>query len=127
VGLRDIMPIGASRMNRKSIIKAAALAALAGAGYASAVVPNIKAAPCAIIKSVLETVKAVAPALVTVMFVYGGARYAAAADNPGGRSQGKNICISAIVAGVLFLLADTIYNLLAAASAANGFTWGLCP
>jgi predicted DNA repair protein MutK len=57
---------------------------------------------------VRDTIVAVAPSLVFLMFTYGGVKYIFSADDPGGRKQGKNTCIHAVIGGILIILADTV-------------------
>ncbi len=44
-------------------------------------------------------------ALALLVFIYGGAKYAYSADDPGGRKQGKNIAINALI-GFLIVAAS---------------------
>jgi hypothetical protein len=79
--------------------------------------------PCTIVKQVKDTIDVVGPTLVLIMFTYGATKYAMSADNPGGRNQGKTICIHAIVAGLLFGLYKVVIPLVAK----NITWWTLCP
>ena len=81
---------------------------------------NFKSLPCTIIMQVSGTFYAVVPALVMVMFVYGGAKYAYSADDAGGRKQGKTICIHAIIGGIIFALVWVVLSSLQAS------WWGSC-
>ena len=65
---------------------------------------------CSIITQVYNAIRAIGPALVTLMFMYGGAKYAFSADDPGGRKQGKMICIHSVVGGILLLLISWLYT-----------------
>jgi hypothetical protein len=65
----------------------------------------MKEAVCSVINDVRDALMAIGPALVLVMFVYGGVRYVYGADDPGVRKSGKNTCIHAIIGGVLITLA----------------------
>ncbi|MBU0761758.1 MAG: hypothetical protein KKD39_01930 [Candidatus Altiarchaeota archaeon] len=47
-------------------------------------------------------------ALAAVMFVYGGAKYAYTADDPGGRKQGMAICVAAVMAFLIIAAAEGI-------------------
>ena len=57
------------------------------------------------------------------MFLYGGVKYVISADDPGGRKQGKMICIHAMVGGLLFMLWTAINTLFANQL---GVLWGSC-
>jgi hypothetical protein len=59
------------------------------------------------------------------MFLYGATKYAMSADNPGGRKQGKDIIIHAIIGGIIFALWAAISVLLNIGTA--GSPWGFCP
>lgn len=63
--------------------------------YASASDPAsiIAGVICSLVPDVLQLAQVVA----IVMFIYGGAKYAYGADDPGGRKQGKNIAVHAII------------------------------
>jgi hypothetical protein len=67
---------------------------------------------CSVIFPVWDTLKAAGQALVLLMFVYGGTKYAYSADDPGGRKQGKNICIHAIIGGILISLTSGVLTTL---------------
>jgi hypothetical protein len=56
---------------------------------------------CSLLRQINNAVLVLGPTLVAVMFLYGGIKYVMAADNPGGRNQGKTICIHAMVGGLL--------------------------
>jgi hypothetical protein len=74
----------------------------------------IKTAPCSIILQVLNVVDTVVPTLVVLMFTYGGITYLMSVDNPGGRKQGKDICIHAVIGGIIYALWAAIEPLLRA-------------
>lgn len=69
---------------------------------------NLAQKICDIIEPIYEAVLAAATSLVLLMFVYGGAKYAYSADDPGGRKQGKQIVIHSIIAGILLAIASTV-------------------
>ncbi|MBU0761759.1 MAG: hypothetical protein KKD39_01935 [Candidatus Altiarchaeota archaeon] len=58
-----------------------------------------------VICSLVPDVLRLARVLAVVMFIYGGAKYAFAADDPGGRKQGKSIAINALI-GLLIVAAS---------------------
>ena len=82
-----------------------ALALSVSAATVSATYP-IHYVPCQIITSIWDVLRGVAPIMFGIMFLFGAARYAYSADDPGGRKQGKNIIIHAII-GALILGALT--------------------
>lgn len=59
---------------------------------------------CGLVPEVLN----LARVLAIVMFIYGGAKYAFAADDPGGRKQGKAIAVNAIIG---LLIVSVSYSL----------------
>jgi hypothetical protein len=89
----------------------AALAACASAGFAAAAA-DIHTVPCLIIEGVWNALTVIVPSLITLMFLFGAAKYAYSANDPGGRKQGKNICIHAMIGGILFLLTWAVMDLL---------------
>ncbi|MFH0861900.1 MAG: hypothetical protein V1875_02615 [Candidatus Altiarchaeota archaeon] len=101
-------------MNLKQQAKRA-LAAIMLSGAASATLTPIHAVPCAVIEAMWEAVRSVAPMIFAIMFLYGAARYVYSADDPGGRKQGKNIIIHAIIGvlimGVLVAIVSIMTNL----------------
>ncbi len=52
---------------------------------------------CALVDEVIPLARSIA----IVMFIYGGGKYAYSADDPGGRKQGKNIAMHAIIGMVI--------------------------
>jgi hypothetical protein len=108
---------------------------LVAALICAAVVPMLVSAsvdftslPCTIIKQVRNTINVVGPTLVLIMFLYGGIKYTMSADNPGGRNQGKTICIHAIIAGLIFVIWKTVESLLNGSGGGTGFItwWKVC-
>ena len=81
---------------------------------------NIEDVPCSVIVGVWDAVRAIVPALIAIMFMYGAAKYVYSAEEPGGRQQGKTICIHAIIGGI-------IMGLIAAVVSAIGMTGRICP
>jgi hypothetical protein len=79
--------------------------ASAGGGAALTIV-------CTVVEQVMEAFTYVAPSLVIIMFLYGGIKYAFSSDDPGGRKQGKMICIHAVVGGILILLVEWVATIL---------------
>jgi hypothetical protein len=78
------------------------------ASFVSAQNPTIKNVVCSVIVSVKFAIDNIGPALVAIMFVYGGIKYVFSADDPGGRKQGKMICIHSVIGGILIALATAI-------------------
>ena len=52
-------------------------------------------------------------ALALLMFIYGGAKYAYAADDPGGRKAGKNIAINALIGFIIVGIAKAVVSAIA--------------
>jgi hypothetical protein len=58
--------------------------------------------------------------LATLMFIYGGAKYAFSADDPGGRKQAKSICLHALIGLIIVASAEALVE-------AAGGPPGICP
>jgi len=52
-------------------------------------------------------------ALALLMFIYGGAKYAYGADDPGARKQGKNIAVNAMIGLIIVAVAYALVNAIA--------------
>ena len=93
------------------------LAAIAAAGYASAsgAAQIISDVICTLVPDLLTLARVIA----ILFFIYGGAKYAFSADDPGGRKQGKQIAIHALIG---FLIVAMSHSLVAAISGEN-----VCP
>jgi hypothetical protein len=63
---------------------------------------------CDIIDQVKFVLETIGPALVVVMFTYGGVKYVFSADDPGGRKAAKNTCIHAVIGGIIILLGSWV-------------------
>jgi hypothetical protein len=85
--------------------KIPALAVVAAAAGTASATTAIQTIPCMVIAGVWEAIRSIAPALLTVFFLYGAAKYAYSADDPGGRKQGKSIAINALI-GFLIVAAS---------------------
>ena len=102
------------RMRWKTKAKTVYAALLSLAGSVSAA-PGITTTVCYVINSIAYAIYVIAPTMVGLMFTYGAIKYIFSADDPGGRKQGKMICIHAIIGGVIIILAGW------ASSVASGF------
>jgi hypothetical protein len=80
--------------------------------FASASATEMVGFVCSIVKPIYDTLQVVGPTLVLIMFVYGATKYAYSADDPAGRKQGKDICVHAIIAGLLLMLSFTVMSIL---------------
>ena len=94
---------------KNKLIFVAALALIlapstASASDAAAIIASVI---CGLVPEVID----LARALAILMFIYGGAKYAYSADDPGGRKQGKMTCIHAIIGGILLMIAMAIADL----------------
>jgi hypothetical protein len=81
---------------------------------------DIIAVPCVIIRGVMEALQRIAPAIIMLMFLYGAARYAYSADDPGGRKQGKNILIHTLIGSLIIGL---IISIIATMGIATQLCW----
>ena len=73
---------------------------------------HIREIPCKIVSTVYDTLTVISGTIVIIMFIYGGMKYVFSADDPGGRKQGKNICIHALIGGILIVSWTGINSLL---------------
>jgi hypothetical protein len=105
-------------MKGKNAVKAVAAASLA-AGYASAAV-NVATVIKGVICSLIGDVIQLAWALAILMFIYGGAKYAYSADDPGGRKQAKSIAINAMIGMMIVGVAKTLIENIAGAGSLAG-------
>jgi hypothetical protein len=79
-------------------------------GYVSAL--RVEDVPCSVIVGVWKAISTVGPSLIIVMFLYGAAKYAYGVEEPGARKQGRDICVHAVIGGVLMgLLVGIIHAL----------------
>jgi hypothetical protein len=73
--------------------------------------------PAQIIKNVIcglaAEVRLLAGVLATLMFIYGGAKYAYSADDPGARKQAKNIAVGAIIGAIIVASAGGLVTAIA--------------
>jgi hypothetical protein len=67
---------------------------------------------CTWVNMILETILVIGPALLVIMFTYGGLKYVYSAGDPGGRKSGKLTCIHAIIGGILLTLASIVIQVL---------------
>jgi hypothetical protein len=84
------------------------------ASAVSASTTSIKDIPCSVIKAVADAMKAIGASLVAIMFIYGGVKYIYSADDPGGRKQGKNMVIHAIIGSLIMGLLAVIVSMVGA-------------
>jgi hypothetical protein len=96
----------------KKIVQSAVLSIVLLASAAAASPVQMSDIVCSVITQVLDTLNAIGPALVLLMFLYGGVKYVYSADDPGGRKQGKDICVHAVIGGIIILLAGSILTII---------------
>lgn len=105
---------------RNTAFGAAAIVALANLVSATAdaatIIKNI-------ICSLIPEVMTLAWALAFLVFIYGGAKYAFGADDPGARKQGKNIAINAMIGFIIIAASQALI----AAIAFSGGAGTICP
>lgn len=96
----------------KRLIKAGVLYMGVHSVSASAAVlaQQIMSVPCLLISAIFDALSSIGPALVTIMFLYGGVKYVFSSDDPGGRKQGKTICIHAIIGFVIMAVLSAVVN-----------------
>jgi len=67
---------------------------------------------CTVLAGILNALRAIGPALVALMLIYGGVRYIYSADDPGGRKQAKSLLINAIIGGIILVVVYSMWLLL---------------
>jgi uncharacterized membrane-anchored protein len=63
---------------------------------------------CSIIRPIWTTLATIAPLFVGGMFMYGASKYIYSAEDPGGRKQGKEMCIHALIGAIMLVLVRVI-------------------
>ncbi|MBU0761757.1 MAG: hypothetical protein KKD39_01925 [Candidatus Altiarchaeota archaeon] len=110
-------------MRIRSTAKKASLAGLLATLSDTASASGIMKVPCDIVLAVADAFKVIGPSIVAIMFVYGGIKYAFSADDPGGRKQGKTICIHAVIGAIIMLLVGAVISLVGATGKMCGVTF----
>ena len=82
---------------------------------------SFKPLVCGILLQVYDAVRTAGASLVVIMFIYGGVKYAFAADDPTGRKSGKMTCIHSLIGGMLIVLFEIIRAIVLST------WWGTCP
>ncbi len=102
------------KMKRRLAITFAVAAALAAAAAVSA---QGAVNPAEIIAdticSLIPEAASLAWWLALLMFIYGGAKYAYGADDPGARKQGKNIAVNAMIGLIIVAVAYSLITAIA--------------
>jgi len=91
-------------MKSKTAIKILALYALIGKAAANSAATIIAGVICGLIPDLMSLARLIA----ILIFVYGGAKYAFSADDPGGRKQGKTLAIHALVGFIIVAASEAI-------------------
>jgi hypothetical protein len=105
-------------MVKKSIV----LAVLCIAIMASTVSADMAGIVCSILIQIYNALRAIGPAMVLLMFLYGGVKYVYSADDPGGRKQGRDICVHSLIGGIIILIAlSGLYSLFGFTAICTGF------
>ncbi|MFC2162073.1 hypothetical protein ACFLRF_00195 [Candidatus Altiarchaeota archaeon] len=68
----------------------------------------IQSTVCGVLLDITNTMIAVGPTMVLLMFTYGGVKYTYGGSDPGARKSGKMICIHSIIGGILLVLAVNV-------------------
>jgi len=113
-----------TKMKNKTLMAAVMLVCLAGlvtAPCPAGNAPEVKL--CKVICCLHNHLLPVAQAIAALMFVYGGAKYAYSADDPGGRKQGKSISVNAIIGLLIVIMSQPlITNIVGSAATCLGET-----
>lgn len=105
-------------MNGRKLVKLSGSAALIGL-FATAVQATYLGVITSFVCSLATSIRIIGNSLAVVMFVYGAAKYMYTSDDPGGRKQAMGICIAAIVAFLIIMMAGTVINQIGAQVAAS--------
>jgi hypothetical protein len=72
--------------------------------------PTMAETVCEWINAIRNGVEVMTVPIALIMFTYGGAKYVFSADDPGGRKQGKNICIHTIVGVIILAVGWSVFQ-----------------
>ncbi len=97
-------------MNRDNLLHILMLVAVLAASVDGASA-NLHSKVCPILEAFIDVLETIAPALVLLVFTYGGVKYISSADDPGGRKQGKSILIHAIIGGIIIIIARFVVGI----------------
>ena len=96
--------------------------------YVSAVgVSSIHYVPCIFIKGIWGALTNIVLALIVLMLLYGAAKYAAGADDPGARKQAKNIIIHVIIGVIILSLIAGLFTISGVSNYICGISLGGSP
>jgi hypothetical protein len=107
----------------KRVLPEAVLALVLLGGTVSAAIATV---PCTIANAIGNALLVIGPSIVLLMFIYGAAKYAYSAEDPGGRKQGRDICIHAIIGGIIIGLWAVVIGTVSAAVTAAGGIFKMC-
>ncbi|MFH1404206.1 MAG: hypothetical protein ABIH11_08065 [Candidatus Altiarchaeota archaeon] len=101
-------------MNKNKVLISllACLIVFSMATTASAISNAIKLRVCSVVTSIYQALWAIAPSFVALMFIYGGVKYVYGGDDPGARKSGRNICVHAIIGGILIAIASAVISII---------------
>ncbi len=88
----------------RNIVKKTTAVIMLCAGLASAYLESIKA----FVDGLQDQFTEMGNGIAIVMFLYGAAKFIYSADDPGGRKQGKDVCIAALIAMIIINIAPTV-------------------
>ncbi len=93
------------KMEKKRIIIGGfayyAIKSVSATTNAAAIIANVI---CSLVPDLLSLARVIA----ILFFIYGGAKFAFAADDPGGRKQGKQIAIHALIGFIIVAASEAI-------------------
>jgi hypothetical protein len=99
-------------MKRKVFISVLAfLAVLALCPSVMAPGATMSSIVCDVLLNIHGTLVVIAPTFVALMFVYGGVKYVYGAEDPGVRKSGKQICIHAIIGGIIVAIYQAVVDI----------------
>jgi ABC-type arginine transport system permease subunit len=100
------------KMDAKKLIWASLICALIAAAVSASNAQTIAKVPCLVIRNVYQALARVGPAIVFIFMFYGAGKYVYSSEDPGGRKQGKDIFIHALIAGIILVLVNSVATML---------------
>jgi hypothetical protein len=71
---------------------------------------NVHVVPCMVIGGVFNALRVIVPTFVMIFFLAGVIKYVFNADNPGGRKQGRDQMIHAVLGGIALGIVEAVVH-----------------